>query len=48
MNKVFTSQPLDQGGGGSDPPIFVGPLGYFGLPMVHLGRPPLPPNKPYH
>jgi len=21
---------------------------YFGLPMVHLDMPPLPPNKPYH
>jgi hypothetical protein len=45
VNKVFTSQPLDQGGGGSDPPR---PPRYFGLPMVHLGKPPLPPSKPYY
>ncbi len=39
MSKVFVSQPSNQRGGR--------PLGYFGLPMVHPGRPPLPPNRPY-
>jgi hypothetical protein len=50
VNKVFASRPLNPGGGGLDtlgplrPPRF---LGYFGLLMVNLGRPPLPPNRPY-
>jgi len=44
VNKVFVDQPSDLGRGGSDPP---GLLGYFGLAMVNLGRPPLPPNMPY-
>jgi len=47
VNKVFVSQPSNLRRGRSDP---VGPLGpprYFGLPMVNLGRPPLPPNRPY-
>ncbi len=47
VNKVFTSQPLDQGGGGSNPLGPPKPPKYFGLPMVHLGRPPLPPSRPY-
>jgi len=41
---VFASQPSNQGRGSSN---LVGPLGYFGLPMVHLSRPPLPLNIPY-
>ncbi len=41
---MFVSQPSDLGGSDSYP---LGPLGYFGLLMVNLGRPPLPPNKPY-
>jgi hypothetical protein len=41
MNIVFAKQPSNLGGGG------LGPLGYFGLPMMDLGRPPLPPNIPY-
>jgi hypothetical protein len=45
VNNFFTSQPSNQGGGSSDPPI---PSRYFGLPMVHPSRPPLPPSKPYH
>ncbi len=45
VNKVFASQPLDQGGGGLNPPR---PPKYFGLLLVHPGRPPLPPNKSYH
>ncbi len=45
VNDVFVNQPLDLGGGGSNPPR---PLGYFGLPMVNFGRPPLPLNRPYH
>ncbi len=31
VNKVFVSQPSDQGGGNLDPPGVVKPLGYFGL-----------------
>ncbi len=45
VNKVFANQPLDQGGGGLNPPR---PPKYFGLLLVHPGRPPLPPNKSYH
>jgi hypothetical protein len=45
VNIIFVNQPSDLGGSDSYPP---GPLGYFGLPMVNLGRPPLPPNRPYH
>jgi hypothetical protein len=44
VNKKFVSQPLNQGGGDSNPP---GPLGYFGLLMVHLNKPPLPQSKVY-
>ncbi len=44
VNKVFVNQSSDQRGGSLDP---LGPLRYFGLPMVHSSRPPLPPNKPY-
>jgi hypothetical protein len=47
VNKVFANQPSDLGGGGSNPPRPLRPLGYFGLPMVNLGKSPLPPNKPY-
>ncbi len=48
VNNVFVDQPSDLGRGDSNPLRPLGPLGYFGLPMVNLGRPPLPPNKPYH
>jgi hypothetical protein len=48
VNIVFANQLLDPGGGGSDPPRTLGPPRYFGLPMVNPGRPPLPPNRPYH
>ncbi len=51
VNKVFVSQPSDQGGGALDPPGPARPprpARYFGLPMVHPSRPPLPPNRPYH
>ncbi len=44
VNKVFTSKPLDQRGGNLDPPR---PPRYFGLLMVHLIKPPLPPNRPH-
>ncbi len=44
VNRVLVSQPSDQGGGDLNPPR---PQGYFGLPMVHPSRPPLPPSKPY-
>ncbi len=47
VNKVFTNQPLDQGGGDSNPLGLPKLLKYFGLPMVHLGRPPLPISRPY-
>jgi hypothetical protein len=45
---MFANQPLDLGGGNLNP---LGPLDTprcFGLPMVNLGKPPLPPNIPYH
>jgi hypothetical protein len=44
VNKVFTSQLVDLGRGILDP---LGPLGYFGLPLVNPGKPPLSPNRPY-
>jgi hypothetical protein len=50
VDKIFVKQPIDPRGRGLDPPGPLGPsrpLGYFGLPMMNLGRPPLPPNKPY-
>jgi hypothetical protein len=48
--KVFVRQPLDPRGGSGPPkpPRPLGPSGYFGLPMMNLGKPPLPPHKPYH
>jgi hypothetical protein len=42
---------MNPGGSNLDP---LGPIGpprpprYFRLPMVNLGTPPLPPNRPYH
>jgi hypothetical protein len=39
VNKVFVNKPLDLKGGNLDWP---GPPRYCGLPMVNLGRPPLP------
>jgi hypothetical protein len=45
VNKVFTRQPSDQRGSGSNPPR---PPRYFGLPMVHLGKSPLPLSKLYY
>jgi hypothetical protein len=47
VDMIFVGQPLDLGGGGSGPLGPQRPLGYFGLLMVNLGRPPLPPNMPY-
>ncbi len=50
MEKIFFKQPLDLGAGGSNPLRPSGPLELswcFGLPLMNLGRPPLPPNKPY-
>jgi len=53
---IFVKQPSDLVGGGSRPLGPLRPLGpprpsrpswYFGLPMVNLGKPPLPPNRPY-
>jgi hypothetical protein len=54
VDNFFVKQPLDLREGGSNPPRPLKPLGppepsgYFGLPMMDLGRPPLPPNRPYH
>jgi hypothetical protein len=48
VNKVFVGQPLDPRKGGLGPPAPPRSSRYFGLPMVNLCRPPLPPNKPYH
>ncbi len=48
VNKVCINQPSNQGGGDSNPLKPLGPPRYFGLPMVHPGRPPLLPNGPYH
>jgi hypothetical protein len=45
VNKVF-SQPSNLGRGDSPRPL--GPLGYFGLPMVNPNMRLLPPKKPYH
>ncbi len=45
VDKIFVRQPLDLGGGGSNPPRLPR---YFGLPMINPSRPPLPPNMPYH
>ncbi len=50
VDMIFARHPLDLGGGGSNPPGplgFVKPSRYFGLPMMNLGRPPLPLNRPY-
>ncbi len=50
VNIVFVNQPLNPRGGGSNPlgpPRPLGLPGYFVLPMVNLGRPPLPPNRPH-
>ncbi len=48
MNRFFARQPSNLGGGGSGPLEPLRLLGYFGLPMMDLGRPPLPQNRPYH
>jgi hypothetical protein len=51
VDMIFVGQPLNPRGGGRSRPL--GPLGlqrllrYFGLLMVNLGKPPLPPNVPY-
>jgi hypothetical protein len=47
VDRIFVRQPLDPGGGGSDPLRPPRPSRCFGLPMMNLGIPPLPPNKPY-
>jgi hypothetical protein len=48
VNKVFANHLSEIGEGNSNPPKPLGPLGYFGLPMVNPSKPLLPPNKPYH
>ncbi len=50
VDKIFVGHPLDLGGRGIDPLKPPGPLRpsrYFGLPMMNLCKPPLPPNMPY-
>ncbi len=47
VNKVFASQPLDQGGSTLNSLGPPKPPRYFGLSMVHPCRPTLPPSKPY-
>jgi len=50
VNNFFAGRPLNPRGGGSNPQGPPRPLGfprYSGLRMVNLGRPPLPPNRPY-
>jgi hypothetical protein len=46
VNIIFVNHPSYQGGGSSNPQGPPGPRG-FGLPMIHLGKSPLPPSKPY-
>jgi hypothetical protein len=46
-NIIFTSQPSDLRGGGSNPPWPPRLPRYFRLPMVNPSKPPLPPNRPY-
>jgi hypothetical protein len=54
VDNFFVKQPLDLKGGGSNPPGPLKSLGppkpsrYFGLSMMDSGKPPLPPNRPYH
>jgi hypothetical protein len=50
VDRIFVGQPLDLGGGGSNPPRPLGPsgpLGCFRLPMMNPCGPPLPLNMPY-
>ncbi len=46
-DRIFAKQPLDLRRGGLDLPRPPGPSWYFGLPVMNLGRPPLPLNKPH-
>jgi hypothetical protein len=48
VNKVFAKQHQTQRKGGSRPPRPPILSRYFGLRMMDPGRPPLPPNIPYH
>jgi hypothetical protein len=47
VNRIFANQSLHPRGGSSNPLRPLTPPGYFKLPMVNLGKPPLPPNRPY-
>jgi hypothetical protein len=47
VNKIFARQPSDPKRGGLGPLGPLRPSRYFGLPMIDLSQPPLPPNKPY-
>jgi hypothetical protein len=46
VDMIFFGQPLDPKVGSSNPLRPAKPLGYFGLLMMNLGKPPLPPNMP--
>jgi hypothetical protein len=51
VDMIFIGQPLDARRGSLNPPgpsRPPRPLRYFGLPMMNLDIPPLPPNRPYH
>jgi hypothetical protein len=50
VDRIFVKQPLNPKRGDLDPPKPprpLKPLKYFGLQMMNLGIPPLPPNRPY-
>jgi hypothetical protein len=50
MDNIFVEQPLDLGRSSNPPtpPWHPGPSRYFGLPMINLGKPLVPPNRPYY
>ncbi len=48
VNIIFVNWPLNPRGCSLNPPGPPRPSRYFGLPMVNLGRPPLPSKIPYH
>jgi hypothetical protein len=48
VNRIFVKQPSNPRGKGLGPPRPLRPSRYFGLLMMNLGKPPSPPNRPYH